>query len=206
MSVLEILEKWFSPVVKDYRPGDIADFPEYCAKKYDISKIPPTGIIASHFELDGNHLHQRYPELLEGDGHTIFTIFRDPLELRISLYYYMQRAINPPPQITLLEALARKENYLSERIPCTEDNYREMLSRYHFIGIMEYLQESFDVLAKLLDKPSVVIPHANKSSREDYLLTEEFVADFKARNRLDYLIYEYAKDRFLQTLIKMNRS
>ena len=67
-----------------------------------------------------------------------------------------------------------------------------------FIGIAEFSQESMDKLALLLGKPKRVVPTLNVSPRDGQVaeLSPEAIEEFKARNALDYKIYNHCLDRF----------
>ncbi|UCH97481.1 MAG: hypothetical protein JSV88_11685, partial [Candidatus Aminicenantes bacterium] len=76
--------------------------------------------------------------------------------------------------------------------------YQQILSRYFFIGIAEYLRESIDRLAELLNKRSVKLSVLNKSRRDSQAvsLPIEILNQFKTKNQLDYRIYEYCLKKF----------
>jgi hypothetical protein len=206
VSVLNAMRQLFDPVVTDYRPDATDAFPLYCKEKKDLSQIPSSGILVSHFEMDGAHLCQRYPELLHDPAVKIFTFVRDPLQLRISLYFYNKKMNEDSSGKTLEESLSAYHNYMARVFPCTAADFKSVLDRYFFIGLQDYLQSSMDVLTTLLKKPQINLPRLNTSSRDKYSLSDDFVQRFKENNALDYRIYDYSRVKFLQKLKQCVRS
>jgi hypothetical protein len=91
-------------------------------------------------------------------------------------------------------------NYLANRFPCTENNYKEILCKYFFIGIIERLQEDFNKLGGLIDKPGRSLKILNKTTRDDQTISEAARLEFRRRNKLDYNIYNYTLyRRFIQS-------
>lgn len=197
-SVANVLAQWFSPVIRDYRPEEPELYPEFLARKQDIDAVPANGIIVSHFEIDGCHLHQRYPEALAREDIKVFTFIRDPLELRMSLFYHEHRDATAFTSRDVEDALLDRGDYIAHRIPCDAATYREAMARYFFVGVQDALQESFDALARLLGKPRIALPRLNTRHCGKNTLSPAFVEEFKRKNALDYRIYDLAKDRLRQ--------
>ena len=193
-SVLSALKKWFT-VIREYRDGDA--YPNLL--KLEI--LTSEHCICGHYELDGYYLHQRYPEIFNKREHRVFTFVRDPLELKVSLHYYEKRRGTVNGR-SLDETLLTRKNFLSARFPCTEDNYREVIDRYFFVGITEHAQESMDDLAYLLGKRRIQLGHENQSKRDSCYenLSPALIEKFKNENKLDYLIYNYCCKRRRLTL------
>jgi len=200
-SVFSALGGWFN-VILDYR-NYTAELPPHVVLNYGnltgeisppikLDTLLPTDCLCGHFEVDGNYLHQRYPEILRSRKYKVFTFVRDPLELKISLYYY-EKKLGVNDGMTLEESLFTRSNYMADRFPCTFDNYLEVLDRYFFIGVVEFAQESMDKLANLLGKPRLQLSYENKSQRDVQCdnLSAEIIDKFKKENKLDYLIYHY---------------
>ena len=79
-------------------------------------------------------------------------------------------------------------------MPCevTENNFKEVINEcFVYIGIVEEIQTSVNVLAKKLDFPSMKIEHLNVSPR-DKTLPGDIKERFVTHNQLEYLIYNYA--------------
>ncbi len=192
-SILEALPKWFSVTARDYRDGWSKQYPP----KGDLEKLPDNSCLAGHFELEGHHLSQRYPEVFQSDAFKVFTFVRDPLAVRLSLYRF-EKENQAGSGLPLEKELFRYNNYLSSIFPVTEENYQEVLERYFFIGILEDCQESMDVLANLIGKPPVQMPWVNKTRRSQKKLNPEILERFRELNALDYKIYDYCLERFKQ--------
>lgn len=199
-SLANVIGNWFRVEVDRVEFSD--DVNEFIKYKLNLLNISSDTCIVSHFQYDGVFLHQRYPELIENkDEVKIFTFIREPLNFRASLYYYT-RHNKHMKNFTLEQVISNDNNLISKLIPCDETNYKEMLDRYFFIGIVERMQESFNLLADLINKKRITLPYSNKSSKDDQLskLTPEFKAEFKKNNKLDYMIYEYCLEKFNKIL------
>ena len=190
-SVRQALGQWFTCVM-DYREAsDVGDkFTEFCLNRHDPHLLTPGQILCSHFELDGCHLHERYPEALDPAQFRVITFIRDPLELQLSLYHYELRRGLIPNSVAFEDRIPSHKNYLSHCIPCTEADYKAKLRAYFFIGLVEKSQESFDRLADKLGKPKVQLKNKNRAPRTNAQLSPETLREFRRANSLDYLIYE----------------
>ncbi|MES2730716.1 MAG: sulfotransferase family 2 domain-containing protein [Bacteroidota bacterium] len=197
-SFVYALREWFS-VVKDYKTTHLS---KTVSKRKNIEKFRSFQCLSGHFHIPGIYLHERYPEILSENRYQVFTILRDPLEVKISLYYYQRKVKSKiqPRNISLEQHLLEEPNWMAARFPCTHDNYQEVLSRYFFIGLLEYPQESIDRLAQLIGKKRIILPVENESKRDaqPINITPELVQKFKELNDLDYLIYEYCYQRFVK--------
>lgn len=200
-SVREALAKWFK-TISDYRPS-VEKTPatlKFLNNRLKIDRYNSRYCISGHFELPGNYLHERYPEIIEQpERYRIFTVFRDPLNLAVSLYYYqLQEKIRKKEDETLEDFVKKINNYTAGRLPCNMDDYLEILNRYFFIGINEYMQESLDKLAVLLKKPKIKVPELNRSPKDKQALniSSDTVQVFRKNNALDYLIYQHALKNF----------
>ncbi|MFZ1320185.1 MAG: hypothetical protein WAT71_01380 [Ignavibacteria bacterium] len=114
----------------------------------------------------------------------------------ISLYYYGRSNIKKTT--SLIDYINGHKNILANFFPCDENNYKEVLDKYFFIGIVEKMQESFDKLADLTGKTRINLPMLNLSKKDDQAaeLSPEFVKMFKEYNSLDYKIYDYCVEKF----------
>lgn len=178
---------------------DATKINEYTKTRYNIDNINSDTCVVSHFSHHGAFLSQRYPEILtKNEEIKTFIFVRDPLKFKISLYYYIRNQ-GRFQDIPLLNQLKFNRNFLSSLIPCDETNYKEVLDRYFFIGIVEHMQESFNKLAKLLNKKKLVIPVMNQSIKDEQTsqITPELIEKFKENNKLDYKVYNYCLEKFL---------
>jgi hypothetical protein len=195
-SVRFLLSRWFQ-VIEDYRKGWSMKYPE----KTNLAAMQPHQCLCGHFELDGYHLHQRYPEVFESDRYRIFTFVRDPLQVSLSLFRYrMKNGVSEHK--TLESHFLHLPNLIARRFPLTMDNYKTVLDKYFFIGVIEYGQINIDLLAAKLGKPTIPLPWTNKTRQnaengaENEKIPQELVEQFKRDNALDYLIYDYCIARF----------
>jgi hypothetical protein len=199
-SLISALRRWFF-VVKDYtRYYHPEELPYFIKHPVNIQSLRSYHCLCGHFALSETHIHKRYPGVLQDQNVKIFTFIRDPLEVKISLYYYEKKR-GQREGISLEQHLLERGNYIAGVLDCTLDNYKEVLDRYFFIGITEHLQLSMDKLAVLLNKRKVKLPVLNPSRRDSQVssLPSEIVSRFKAANELDYRIYAYCLTRLHQT-------
>ena len=196
-SAVDALTNWFV-VLKDYPMGWGSEdspkaYQKYCDNPKNLDRIKPYQILVGHYLAEPSFLHQRYPNW-QDKGYQVFTFLRDPLEQRISLYYYEIRnnriSADEPLEKQLLQ---HKKNYIAGLLPCDDSNYLEVLQRYFFIGIVEKYQESFDELSRLMGKPPINLKAYNESKRKNLKLSAETISEFKEINQLDYKIYDYGK-------------
>jgi hypothetical protein len=200
-SMVSVLRRWFL-VVKDYmRYGHLEELPYFIRHPVNIDTFRSHHCLCGHFALPETHLQKRYPQVWQDKDFKIFTFIRDPLEVKISLYYHEKKR-GQREGISLTQHLLERENYIASVLDCTLENYKEVLDRYFFIGITEHLQASMDKLAALLNKRKVKIPVLNLSQRDSQVsnLPPGMINRFKAANELDYRIYNYCLTRFRQTL------
>lgn len=202
-SVIKVLDDWFISLY-DYRKGRTHRYPA----RIKLEKVNSAYCICGHFETEGYYLLQRYPQLADSNRYRLFSFVRDPLQLRISLYFYESRFNND--RGSLEDNLFSHRNYLAKRFPATESNYRDVVERYIFIGIVEKLQDSLDQLARLCDRPKVKIRHINSGTYnrnpEQVGLSHELQQRFREENALDYKIYDLCKNRFERLLLEQNRT
>lgn len=198
-SAVDALTNWFV-VLKDYPRGwsavdDPVIYQRFCDHPKQLDRLKPYQLVVGHYHSEGSFLDRRYPDWQE-QGYRLFTFLRDPLELQISLYYFDIRNQRISPHTPIESQLLRRQNFIANIMRCDGSNYLSVLQRYSFIGLMDKYQESFNRLAKLLDKPAVKLKTYNESPRQQYSLPDSFIAEFKAYNQLDYKIYRYAQSAF----------
>jgi hypothetical protein len=207
-SVSKLLDSWFI-IFRDYRVGSTLDYPE----KFDLGSFRSWHCLCGHFELDGYYLHQRYPEVFLSDSnrYRVFTFIRDPLQVQLSLYRYeMKSGVSNAKSVE--EHLMLRPNYIAQRFPATFDNYKEVIDRYYFVGILEYAQESINLLSTISGKCPMPLPFMNRTQKivrnepGDGELSQDLVEQFKIDNALDYLIYDYCLERFKRKLAEQAAS
>ena len=167
----------------------------------DLSRLRANDCLAGHWAVSGEYLHERYPEILADPRYRLFTFVREPLEMKLSLCYWEHRQGKEFTSRSMEEELLGRPNYLAERLPCTGVDYERVLSRYFFIGVTEYMQQSFDHLADLVGRSKVRLPHANRSrtASDKVELSSAFRREFRELNALDYLVYDHCLSRFTAT-------
>lgn len=194
------LRKWFKVYYDNLK--DSNDINNFIKFKYNIHNLSGDTCISGHFNYDGIFPHQRYPEItFKRDKFRIFMFMRDPLQIRISLYYFLKgKSLKKqiPLDYSLETSLNVSDNMIAGMIPCDESNYKEVLDKYFFIGIVEHMQESMDKFALLTGKKKIEVKAENKSQRDSQVseLSSSVINKFKENNKLDYLIYEYCLERF----------
>jgi hypothetical protein len=196
-SVRRVISLWFN-VVHDYNPGRPHNI-DYWNNPIDLNKLKPYQCLSGHYEFEKEYLQVRYPQLFDDNKYRVFTFIRDPLQTSISLYYYWIKKEKIPNNHSLIKHLKTQKNFIANALNCNDKNYKEILNSYFFIGITENLQESLDILSKLIKRRKISIIYANQSKRDNQEnLTDEFIDWFKINNSLDYKIYSYAVNRYVK--------
>jgi len=202
-SVLKVLGNWFD-LYKDYITVDQLRGNEPLNPPFFLSAFNSNSCVCGHFETPRNSLFTRYPEIRKNpELFQVFSLVREPLELRASLYYYeIMTGRRNQVNSTFSDFLREGSNFLADQFACSLENYKEVMDCYVFIGVQEQLQESVDILAALFKKPTVELEKLNVSPRAEHPLglTEIEMEWFRDNNKLDYLIYEYAKSKLARIL------
>jgi len=188
-SLLSVFGKWFK-TVHDYRGG----WDKTELRKVDLSHLRSIHCLCGHFARNGIHLSQRYPETIDNPDYRIITFLRDPLQTKLSLYSYEKKKRDISR--SLEEHLFSRPNYIANRFPVNEDNYKEVLDGYYFVGVVELAQSCIDFLAKDLNKKRLRMPVLNTTSEKNSLgsrvVSKEIEEIFRKENELDYKVYDYA--------------
>lgn len=193
-SVRNGLARWFIPVMDYGKPGDAA------GGSVDLRKLRARHVLCGHYASAATNLAVRYPEIVsDPDDFRVFTFLRDPLEHRISHYYHTLRIETRPmpPLETWITDFG--PNLLAESLGCNAGNWRRVLQRYCFVGLVEDLQRSFNRLAIVLSKRPIKLAELNRSPEADQLpaLGRSLRSRFEADNALDYEIYDSVKASIL---------
>jgi hypothetical protein len=206
-SVKIVLACWFV-LVPDYRSGWQGGIPD----KVDVHRLRSGNCLSGHYADTGYYLHERYPEMLTSDRFRLITFVRDPLQVRLSLFRYENKFKDILHDRNVADKLEEhvfsKSNYLAGRFPATLENYKEVIDRYFFVGILEQAQASLDLLAHMIGKPPQKFPWENATRKingpTSEELSDELIARFRDQNFLDYLIYDYCLQKFSENLARWN--
>ena len=194
------LNNWFHRV-RDYKPR--ANVDDWTAGRVwvapiDLGALRSNDCLCGHWATEGFYLHERYAQVLEQDRYRMFAFVREPLQVKLSLYYWEKRQGHDYGKHTIECELLKRPNFQAARFPCNESNYRDVLSRYFFVGLTEAMQESFDCLAGIVGRPRIHLGHVNRSRNEkdQVELSPGFLDEFRDSHRLDYLVYEHCRRLF----------
>lgn len=192
-SLTKILKGWFGErfYTHYYREGAMP-------KRH---VLPAGSCIHGHFNPKRNvGVMEYYP-----DETQYITFLRDPLDSVKSLYYFnVEREskglsiggrelggfVKEFPDVDSFIRVAQFQALSHFPFSIDEDNYKEILDNFVFIGVMEHYQRSIELLANVLGKPVPRgVPHVNKGKKkeEPSRETEEV---FKKRNKVSCLLYD----------------
>jgi Sulfotransferase family len=166
--------------------------------EFVFSELKPGQCVMGHYDSEDIYLTKLYPDIFSSRKYRLISFIRDPLEARLSLFRYENQKRGSGFQ-SIQEDFSNRKNWLSARFPVTIDNYKEVLDQYWFIGLLERKQESLDFLCNTLGVKTVKMPHKNTTNKDSIsveMLSEKDVEDFKRDNYLDYLVYDYVKQKF----------
>lgn len=194
-SVRKTLDSWFHVNL---------DYPQHGPAPIDLGTLNSHNCVIGHFGDTGYYLSERYPQVLGGfraaQRYRVFSFVRDPLEMRCSLYRHnLKLGIGKGSHADMIATIMTLNNYLARILNVTKDNWQDTLQRYFFVGNADDLQNSFDLLADLIDRPRVDLPTLNTTQHDQgntvASLSEAEIAAFKTSNQLDYAIYDWACER-----------
>jgi hypothetical protein len=119
--------------------------------------------------------------------------------VKMSLFRYeMQNNVGKPR--TVEKHLSTRKNYLAGVLGVGWDDFKTVLDKYAFIGVLEESALSVEMLAWLLKKKKTEFPWENKTigpkEHAQDTLPDLIIRQFKEDNALDYAIYDYAVERF----------
>ncbi|NVJ86801.1 MAG: sulfotransferase family 2 domain-containing protein [Algoriphagus sp.] len=203
-----VLRKWFH-LVKDYPPHEFEfnskegfeiALSEFEKNVPNYSKIRPFEIIAGHFFNGRFNLSKRFPEVFRSSRVYLITFIREPLHQRISLFKYGKKRSHTYVQgFTLSDYIFKEMNFIAQILECDENNYKERVDSYFFVGLMEEYNRSLVQLSKKMNRKMILdIPHVNSSNSKTEIstLSEDEITKFKNYNKLDYQIYNYVRSKF----------
>ena len=203
-SFSEVLKKWFGERLykhyfdekKNIRPG------RHELKKGMFRRVFKEGIcIHGHFNKERQiGVMDYYPEVDQ-----FITILRDPFEIAISNYFYVKKMgensfrNGKPCRLdehykSINEYMKNRKSYLLNFMPyeMTMDSYKDVIEKYFvYIGIVEDLQTSINILAERLSFSPIQVNRLNISGRSEAILND-IKEEFMENNKLEYAIYNYA--------------
>jgi hypothetical protein len=135
------------------------------------------------------------------------TFLRDPLEMQLSLFFYLKNLINTGTmywqgkRVTNMEYDGDIDRWVEERgfymlgflpFELTMNNYKDVINQYFVhIGVTEHMQQSVNIMAGKLNFQSYKVTTENVTQR-DIRPSESAVNKFKKKHELEYSIYRYA--------------
>ncbi len=214
-TVAELLRKWFL-VFRDDKPSGFRGILPFIT----IRRLRSYCCVHGHFHLDGYRLWERYPFVYGNNEYRIISFVRHPFNTIVSKYYYgiktgeintedvslkqfvmSEYDINdlycmyPRRDKRFIDHMFGNRNYLANKLGCDIHNYKERLDSYFFIGILEHLNFSFQELAKRIGKSFVATNVHRNRSKYDKQYEDVSESEFRKRNELDYLIYDYVRGK-----------
>lgn len=134
------------------------------------------------------------------------TILREPLERQVSLYFFLkaqgiQVHGKTEENISSLEDFLLTNNRsVFNHFPTFVDEltFKQVVDMFMFVGITEYLDFSLQRIACLLNRDYMPgsVSRTNVTPRPAYDISRQARISFMEKNRLEYLVYWYALERF----------
>lgn len=174
----------------------------------------PRQIVGGHFDLTvGRGVVQLHPE-----AEQFMTIFRDPFNRLVSLYFFIKNQYKgkapwePGPPIrlkdygnTLAGFLDSYPSDVTRFLPVGSLHVRplpRMLEDFIFVGIAERSRNCLRTLARLVHKRCPMFRHGNPCGRVDEPVTPCMRADFHRRHPEDYDLYDWACETSASICVK----
>ena len=118
------------------------------------------------------------------------------MQVRLSLFRYEEMA-GRSKGLKIEDHIFLGSNYISGIFQATLDDYKEVIDRYLFIGILEEIDLSLAVLASAMGKKFPPLQWLNQSQEHrdsnlhSFKPSIELVDRFRDKNALDYMLYDY---------------
>lgn len=207
-SFLSVLKAWFGKrLYVHYFDEKRGKMPEKKSLRSGLLKRKfKKGIcIHGHFNKKrGFGIKDYYPEVDQ-----FITILRHPLELALSNYFYIKKQgsyryrdgeiIDGKNRFKDANDYLRiHRSFLLYHFPfdVTMENYVEILDRYFiYVGILEDLQTSVNMLARKLGFSSISIGRQNVSEHDE-IATRKSKGIFIERHKLEFAIYNYIRRHY----------
>ena len=161
--------------------------------------------VHGHFDPEegGVNVFDYYPK-----AHQFITIVRDPLEMHLSLYFYMRKLFNEGalfwkgkksttfPFKDINDWVENRPFYMMRFFPfeVSAENYEEVLNeRFVHLGIAEDMPRSMEILAERLGRKLDPVPRINVTPR-DIQPDESSIQIFRDKYPLEHKIHKFAQD------------
>lgn len=166
-------------------------------------------------------LRGTYPEFFQDSRFLLVTFIADPLRSAAHAYGWYEAQDDGRPKMSFVDFLrGRKPNLYADALGCRWWNWRSVLGKYFFLGVHEEGAGSVSALGAKIEREFSRRAQTPNVARARYFLgrylanpeTEDVnagaevdrhisqlppgeVVAFRRRNRIDYRIYEYARQR-----------
>lgn len=203
-SIREVYKEWYSDgLLFHYFNEHTGEMP----KRFDLDRMHSRErpiVVYGHFNRTrGFGVEHYYP-----NSEQFITILRDPFERAISGYFFVRKNSHNwkdqsrVPKDALRKHLINFKGSILNHFPCDIDieNYKEVIeTQFIEIGTAEHLDESMLRISSKINKPYTrgSIKYLNATERDEeipYDLREEF----EAQRPLEYAIYYYVLEKYLQ--------
>lgn len=209
-SLRSVLKKWFGrDLLFHYYNEKLNIAPTYhpnlTRRRFWIFGRQHGKCIHGHFSLNRQTAIKDY---YSTEKVQCISVMRDPLEIAISNYYFFKKKELENGKVYRsghdhflngkdISSYIRKANsFLTHFMPVevTESNYLDIINEsFIHIGVIEKYQESINTIGAKLGKPVIKVDSENQSKRGEYPESGA-IDEFRNRNKLSYLIYDYAVD------------
>jgi len=169
-----------------------------------LQKIVPL-CIHGHFDPEegGVNVFDYYPEAAQ-----FITVVRDPLEMHLSLYFYMRKLFNEgalswkgKPSTTfeykdIDHWVEERPFYMLRFFPfeLNHNNYADMLNdNFIHLVVAEHMESSMEMLSKRLSRKLKKVPVINTTPRNEQP-SEKSIQIFREKYPLEHKIYKFALD------------
>ncbi len=201
-SLINVLKQWYGRRLYlhyfDERRGKMPK--KHALKSWFTGDYKQGVCIHGHFNRERSFgVVDYYPEINQA-----ITFLRDPIEIALSVFHYNLRLEKEGHNYRdgkvlrvdhdIDEFLEGAHSYIPLFFPedMRSENVDDYFDNYFVhVGVIEYYQESMDILAEKLGKPKIHVPHDNASQRTQKP-SPSSVLKFKERHPFEYKLYEKA--------------
>lgn len=152
---------------------------------------------ARQFKCIHGHFHtNKYDHIYKDIDYV--TWLRDPVQQLLSYYFFTNNKAggDPADREKIINFFKKPKNIQSKLISPEKNN----IMNFKFVGITEEFDRGVELFCKIFNfDKKVAIPHCNATITKEnkkYEAGEEILGLIKENNRLDFELYEQAKQRF----------